>query len=127
MAETDTKVNPPEQAESAAEPKLDKEPTEKATTGEVEGNKSTTETVTDNASSAPSAVKDKVFSMFGGGPKREKKEEPEDVDEPSGSSKAKKEEAETVCFSHHANSLTEIFADLRADNTTHAGRSSRRA
>jgi Ran-binding protein 1 len=101
MAETDTKSNPPEQAESVTEPKLDKEPTEKATTDEAEGNKSTTETVTDKASSAASAVKDNVFSMFGGGPKREKREEPEDVDEPSGSSKAKKEEAEAVCLSHH--------------------------
>ena len=97
MAETDTKVNAPEQAESSAEPKLDKETTEKPTTDEAEGDKSTTET---KGSSAASAVKDNVFSMFGGGPKREKREEPDDVDEPSGSSKAEKEKAEAVCSSH---------------------------
>ncbi|KAL1953976.1 hypothetical protein VTO42DRAFT_1862 [Malbranchea cinnamomea] len=40
---------------------------------------------------------DSVFSMFGGGPKKERKEEPEeDVDEPSGSSKAKKDAEEDV-------------------------------
>jgi len=101
MAETDTKVNPPEQAESSAEPKLDKETTEKPTTDEAEGDKSTTETVTDKGSSAASAVKDNVFSMFGGGPKREKREEPDDVDEPSGSSKAEKEKAEAVGLSFY--------------------------
>jgi len=54
-------------------------------------------TVTDTAGSAAAAVsgvattaKDNVFSMFGGGPKKEKREE-EAVDEPSGSSKTKNE------------------------------------
>jgi Ran-binding protein 1 len=38
------------------------------------------------------ATTDNVFSMFGGGPKKEKREEPEgEEDEPSGSSKAKKD------------------------------------
>ena len=101
MAETDTKVNPPEQTESAAEPTLDKDATEKGTTDDTEGNKSTTEAATDKASGAASAVKDNVFSMFGGGPKREKREEADDVDEPSGSSKAKKEEAKRVSLSHY--------------------------
>jgi len=101
MAEADTTVNPPEQTESTAEPKLDKDTTEKPTTDEAEGNKPTTEAVTDKDNSAASAVKDNVFSMFGGGPKREKREEPDDVDEPSGSSKAKKEEAVRVCLSHY--------------------------
>ncbi|PNS17639.1 hypothetical protein CAC42_3034 [Sphaceloma murrayae] len=49
-----------------------------------------TKTVTDKAAGAASAVKENVFSMFGGGPKKEKKEAEDDVDEPSGSSKAKK-------------------------------------
>jgi Ran-binding protein 1 len=100
MAEPDTMVNSPEQTESAAEPKIDKDTTEKATTDEAEDNKPATETVTDKASVAASAVKDNVFSMFGGGPKKEKREEPDDVDEPSGSSKAKKEAAEKVCLSY---------------------------
>jgi len=54
-------------------------------------------TVTDTASNAASTVasaataaKDNVFSMFGGGPKKEAKAETDDVDEPSGSSKAQK-------------------------------------
>lgn len=48
-----------------------------------------TETVANAASTATSAVKDNVFSMFGGGPKKEKKEEADDENEPSGASKAK--------------------------------------
>ena len=43
--------------------------------------------VADQAANAASAVKENVFSMFGGGPKKEKKEEKDDEDEPSGSSK----------------------------------------
>ena len=48
---------------------------------------------TNTATSAAVGVKDSVFSMFGGGPKKEKKveeEDPEAQDEPSGSSKAQK-------------------------------------
>jgi len=46
----------------------------------------------DSLFSKPPATTDSVFSMFGGGPKKEKREEPEDEEvEPSGSSKAKKE------------------------------------
>lgn len=49
------------------------------------------------ASSTAANMKDSVFSMFGGGAKKEKKDEDE-VDEPSGSSKAKKDvDAEEVC------------------------------
>lgn len=48
-----------------------------------------TETVANAASTATTAVKDNVFSMFGGGPKKEKKEEVDDADEPSGASKPK--------------------------------------
>ena len=50
--------------------------------------KPVTEKATEAATSAAAAVKDNVFSMFGGGPKKEKKEVADDVDEPSGSSKA---------------------------------------
>ena len=50
-----------------------------------------TETVANAASTATSAVKDNVFSMFGGGPKKEKKEEADDENEPSGASKPKGE------------------------------------
>ena len=43
------------------------------------------------ASAAAAGVKDNVFSMFGGGTKKEKKEEPEESEDRSGSSKAKKD------------------------------------
>ena len=55
-----------------------------------------TETVANAASTATSAVKDNVFSMFGGGPKKEKKEEENDENEPSGASKPKAD----VCLRH---------------------------
>jgi Ran-binding protein 1 len=52
------------------------------------------QSVTDKASEAASAVKDNVFSMFGGGAKKEKKEEGEDEDnDRSGSAKAQAEKA----------------------------------
>ena len=44
--------------------------------------------ITEKATEAAAAVKDNVFSMFGGGPKKEKKEETDDVNDRSGSSKA---------------------------------------
>jgi Ran-binding protein 1 len=44
--------------------------------------------ITEKATEAAAAVKDNVFSMFGGGPKKEKKEEADDVNDRSGSSKA---------------------------------------
>ena len=58
--------------------------------------KPVTEKATEAATSAAAAVKDNVFSMFGGGPKKEKKEEADDANEPSGSSKA---QAGGVCGS----------------------------
>lgn len=69
---------------------------ETTTTGE--GEKSVTEAASDVAKDAADATKDAavktsdtVFSMFGGGPKKEKKEDAEEgEDEPSGSSKAQK-------------------------------------
>lgn len=54
-------------------------------------------TVTEQATEAATAVKDNVFSMFGGGPKKEKKEETDEgANEPSGSSKAVKKEGEVL-------------------------------
>jgi len=92
MADTDTKLNPADETKGSTEPQLDKDATDKLTTGvtEAEAPKTTTETITEKASAAGSAVKDNVFSMFGGGPKKEKPEKTEEdnVDEPSGSSKA---------------------------------------
>ncbi|KAL1297712.1 hypothetical protein AAFC00_006259 [Neodothiora populina] len=67
-------------------------PTEEVTATEE---KTVTEQASDVASSAATAVKDNVFSMFGGGPKKEKKEETDEgADEPSGSAKATKEATE---------------------------------
>lgn len=51
--------------------------------------KTVTEQATETAAAAASAVKDNVFSMFGGGPKKEKADEKDEgANEPSGSSKA---------------------------------------
>lgn len=52
----------------------------------------------DTATAAATGVKDSVFSMFGGGAKKEKPAETDDVDEPSGSSKVKKAEDDDVRF-----------------------------
>ncbi|KAF2709944.1 putative Ran-specific GTPase-activating protein 1 [Pleomassaria siparia CBS 279.74] len=71
----------PEETAKVTTEATQEEPTEKAAT--------TASSVTETASNAASAVKDNVFSMFGGGPKKEKKEEVDDVDEPSGGSKGK--------------------------------------
>lgn len=55
----------------------------------TEETKTVTEQATEAAAATASAVKDNVFSMFGGGPKKEKAEEKDEgADEPSGSSKA---------------------------------------
>lgn len=84
--ETELATHPKDvQSGSAAETTT--EPTTESTTGD-----SKLATLTESASNAAAAMKDNVFSMFGGGAKKEKKPEPEDdVNEPSGSSKAKKD------------------------------------
>ena len=100
MAETDTKLDPAAERASDAEPKLAKDETSKLTSGVTDGSsksaeksgQSYTEMASNAATTATSAVKDSVFSMFGGGAKKEKKAEEDDVDKPSGSSKAKKGE-----------------------------------
>jgi Ran-binding protein 1 len=56
--------------------------------------------VANTATAAATGVKDQVFSMFGGGAKKEKKEEEDDKDEPSGSSKVKKDADDDVSFRH---------------------------
>jgi len=97
MADTETKPEPTHEQPAAPGPKLVEDETEKATTAATEAPKpseeksapSIAEMASNAAFSATTAVKDNVFSMFGGGPKKEKKEEAEEVDEPSGSSKAK--------------------------------------
>lgn len=75
------------------------DPKETKTGTETVGSKASqaTTAVTSTASSAATVAtnvvttaKDSVFSMFGGGPKKDKKVEEEVVDEPSGSSKAQK-------------------------------------
>ncbi|KAJ5279459.1 hypothetical protein N7478_004831 [Penicillium angulare] len=71
------------------------------TTATGEGEKTVTEAAVDTAKEAADTAKDaavktsdSVFSMFGGGPKKEKKEDEaeEGAEEPSGSSKAQKTE-----------------------------------
>ncbi|KAJ5246193.1 hypothetical protein N7468_001176 [Penicillium chermesinum] len=89
-------------ADTKPDPTTAPEEQKPETTATGEGEKSTTEAVTDAAKDAAETAKDTaakttdtVFSMFGGGPKKEKKDEPEEgEDEPSGSSKAQKGEEE---------------------------------
>lgn len=68
-------------------------------------------TKSDESAEPTKQTSDSVFSMFGGGPKKEKKEEPEEgKDEPSGSSKAQAEK-EDVRF------LTYYLVLIDADTT----------
>ncbi|KAI9875369.1 MAG: hypothetical protein M1830_008572 [Pleopsidium flavum] len=103
----DTKLESSAEQAASAEPKIAQTDTDpgtnpKDTHGESksEGTSASekptyTEIATHAASSATAVaagVKDNVFSMFGGGAKKEKRDDAEDVvDEPSGSSKAKKD------------------------------------
>jgi Ran-binding protein 1 len=63
--------------------------TSTSTPSDIKDDKPITEKATEAAASAAAAVKDNVFSMFGGGPAKVKKEEVDDADEPSGASKPK--------------------------------------
>lgn len=65
----------------------------KPDTTETKDDKPVTEKAAEAASAAAATVKDNVFSMFGGGPAKAKKEETDDVDEPSGATK----KPEAVC------------------------------
>ena len=96
MADTETKPEPAPEQPAAPGPQLAEDETNKVTTATTEAFRPSEgklapsiSEMASNAASATAAVKDNVFSMFGGGPKKEKKEEAEEVDEPSGSSKAK--------------------------------------
>lgn len=90
-------AKPDPAADQAANPgpTLVKDETAKVTTDKAADKAEATTESTDNkpltekATEAAGAVKDNVFSMFGGGPAKAKKEEADDVDEPSGSSKNK--------------------------------------
>ena len=92
MADT-AKPDPAAEQTAAPGATLVKDETAKVTTDVTDSkpsateDKPVTEKVTDAAASATTAVKDNVFSMFGGGPKKEKKEEEDDANEPSGATK----------------------------------------
>lgn len=104
-----------------------------------EGEKTVTETAVDAAKDAAEAAKDtaaktsdSVFSMFGGGPKKEKKEETEEgADEPSGSSKAQQAEEVSyslsgmmfICLGTLKMGLSWTWAPLRKKNTGARGHS----
>lgn len=112
---------------------------ETTTTGE--GEKSVTEAATDVAKDAAEATKDAavktsdtVFSMFGGGPKKEKKEDAEEgEDEPSGSSKAQKAGEEVslpTCFyfgGHHPENFQRyhLFHAAKVQTNKATGRGTR--
>jgi hypothetical protein len=67
----------------------------------TEETKTVTEQATETAAAAASAVKDNVFSMFGGGPKKEKTEETDDAaNDRSGSSKANAAKATEEVIRH---------------------------
>lgn len=98
-------------AETKPDPTTQAPETEKPeTTATGEGEKTVTEAAADTAKQAADTAKDaaaktsdSVFSMFGGGPKKEKKEEADEgADEPSGSSKAQKEGGVSFPFSFDA-------------------------
>ena len=88
-----------------SEIKTDPDSTEASTTSPVQAEETPKETApaattytematnaAGSATTAAAGVKDSVFSMFGGGAKKEKKEEPEgETEDRSGSSKAKKD------------------------------------
>lgn len=104
-----------------AEPETKKDPEVNPTTSstdETKDNKDKPGTVTETVGNAASVVKDNVYSMFGGGPKKEKKEEVEDegADEPSGSSKAKAEK-DVCCFDSNPK-ITPRWNSVRPPNLT---------
>jgi len=104
MASTgETKPDPINEASNAAET------TDSSATGHpttyTEMASSAAGTAASTAGSAAVGVKDTMFSMFGGGAKKEKKEDEDENEDRSGSAKAKKdaeaaeekEEGEVVC------------------------------
>ncbi|MCJ1337898.1 single stranded nucleic acid binding protein [Bachmanniomyces sp. S44760] len=75
---------------------------------------STASNAASTATAAASGVTSSVFSMFGGGAKKEKKEEADDGDEPSGSSKAKKD-----AEADHDDEAPEQEADVHFEPVVH--------
>ena len=102
-ANPDTKTDPLEERATSGEPKSGEHETT-ATEGSMPSTLTEmASTVASTATSAAAGVKDNVFSMFGGGAKKEKKEDPEDdPEQASGSSKAKKDPEAEVSPSHRA-------------------------
>jgi Ran-binding protein 1 len=91
MAEADPKFNPT-QGTADAEPTVDVDATEESSAGVAHQTKFTLQ---EAAPEKASAVKDNVFSMFGGGPKKEKKvDQDEQAEELFGGSKPQKKEEE---------------------------------
>jgi len=90
--------------QASSEPRLAEQETELATnpkgtedsTAPAADDKSAVSKASEAASSAATGVKDSVFSMFGGGAKKEKKVEEDDANEPSGSSKGKNADEDGV-------------------------------
>lgn len=103
MADTETKQDPVAEQKASTEPKLAKDETNKVTRDVTESTANdgaqtstgkpapTFSGMATNAAQTATTTAGNVFSMFGGGPKKEKKEN-EEVDEPSGSSKAQTKE-----------------------------------
>ncbi|PYH44591.1 Ran GTPase-binding protein YRB1 [Aspergillus saccharolyticus JOP 1030-1] len=85
----ETKPDPTTSAPEAAE-----KPETTTTEAVAEEAKAATESAVDTVKETATKTTDSVFSMFGGGPKKEKVEAEDDKDEPSGSSKAQKAEDE---------------------------------
>jgi Ran-binding protein 1 len=111
---SDVAETKPDPATNAPEAQKPEESTPAANTEESKPaeDKSVTEAAVDTVKDAAGKTSDSVFSMFGGGPKKEKKEEAEDAkDEPSGSSKAQKGEGEeeVSCFLHWCLSCCAAF------------------
>merc|ERR1712093_350491 len=108
---TEAKPTPSADQTASSEPRLAQhetnlvqnplgDPSSEAPTGETKSSTvaetaaNTATSAASTASAAATGVKDSVFSMFGGGAKKERKVEEDEgaKDEPSGSSKAKKED-----------------------------------
>ncbi|PYH78771.1 hypothetical protein BO82DRAFT_152671 [Aspergillus uvarum CBS 121591] len=85
----ETKPDPTTSAPEAAE-----KPETTTTEAVAEEAKAAAESAAETVKETATKTTDSVFSMFGGGPKKEKVEAEDDKDEPSGSSKAQKAEEE---------------------------------
>ncbi|KAF2643980.1 ran-specific GTPase-activating protein 1 [Massarina eburnea CBS 473.64] len=80
-------AKPDPAADQAAAPGATLVKDETAKVADVDSKPADDKPVTEKVTETATAVKDNVFSMFGGGPKKEKREEVDDVNEPSGATK----------------------------------------